>query len=347
MPVCQQLFLENIVQSVYLYPKSIKMNKILLALTLMLTSGSLIKAQDNVVLVLKSETNRTIKKDNDTLEWNWKRGGLMSFNLAQGSLSNWASGGDNFSMTVNGYMNYFFFFKKDRHYWDNSVDVNLGYVQTTSLGGRKNDDRADYLSKYGYKMDSLGKWYISSLFNFRSQFFDGYNFNNNIGDFTSSLLSPAYIILSAGFDYKPDSKLSLFLSPLTSRWIIVANKALSDKGVYGVPAGSSSLNQIGAFATLNYNNIIAKNVNYKGRIDLFSNYQSKPQNLDLFMTNLFSFKINKYFSATYSLDLIYDDDVRLFGPNKSSPALQAKSLVGVGYLKPFNVKRSVITNTTP
>ncbi len=347
MPVWQQKFLENTLQLVYLYLKSITMIRILLFLTILLSSGSYMIAQDNVVLVLKSETNRTIKKENDTLEWNWKRGGLMSFNLAQGSLSNWASGGDNFSMTVNGYMNYFFFFRRDRHYWDNSVDINLGYVQTTSLGGRKNDDRADYLSKYGYKMDSLGKWYISTLFNFRSQFFDGYNFNNNIADFTSSLLSPAYIILSAGFDYKPDSKLSLFLSPLTSRWIIVANKSLSNKGVYGVPAGSLSFNQIGAFATLNYNNVIAKNINYKGRIDIFSNYQSKPQNVDLFMTNLFSFKINKYFSATYSLDLIYDDDVRLFGPKKNSPALQAKSLVGIGYLKPFNVKRMVIASTTP
>ncbi len=309
-------------------------------LTLLLTTGFIVRGQDNVVQALKREINRTIKKDNDTTGWIWKRGGLFSFNLAQGSLSNWAAGGDNFSLSANGYMNYFILYKQKRHFWDNSVDINLGYIQSTSLGSRKNDDRIDYLSKYGYKMDSSGKWYVSTLVNFRSQFFDGYTFNNNIPTFTSSLLSPAYIILSAGFDYKPDPYLSVFISPLTSRWIVLANKALSERGGYGVPPGAGSFNQIGAFVTLNYNNEIAKNITYRGKMDLFSNYQNRPQNVDLFMTNLFSFKINKFFSATYSLDLIYDDDVRLFGPSKQSPGLQTKSLIGIGFLKPLNTKKS-------
>ncbi len=170
---------------------------------ILISCFSISNAQDIVVNKLRSETSRTIKKEADTTHWNWKRGGLMSFNLAQGSLSNWAAGGDNFSMTVNGYFNYFFYYKKDRHSWDNNMDVNMGYVQSTSLGSRKNDDRFDFLSKYGYKVDTTGKWYLSTLFNFRSQFFDGYTYSNNIPDFSSSFLSPAYVILSVGFDYKP------------------------------------------------------------------------------------------------------------------------------------------------
>ncbi len=299
----------------------------------------LTNGQDIVVNKLRSETSRTIKKESDTTRWNWKRGGLMSFNLAQGSLSNWAAGGDNFSLTVNAYFNYFIFYRKDRQSWDNNMDVNLGYVQATSLGSRKNDDRFDYLSKYGYKIDTLGKWYLSGLFNFRSQFFDGYTFSGPVGDFSSSFLSPAYIILSAGFDYKPTDKFSLFISPLTSRSTFVTNNVLAQKGVYGIPVGEHSINEIGAFATINYSNLIAKNVTYKGRLDLFSNYEGNPQNVDLFMTNLFSFKINKYFSATYSLDMIYDDNIRLFGANHTSPGLQTKSLIGIGFLKPLNMIR--------
>lgn len=218
--------------------------------------------------------------------------------------------------------------------------MNLGYVQTTSLGGRKNDDRFDYLSKYGYKMDSTGKFFVSSLFNFRSQLFNGYTFSGGTASLASAFLSPAYVILSVGVDYKPSDKFSIFASPLTSRWTIVADNALSALGKYGVSPGTHSINEIGTFATLNFNNTIAKNVTYKGRLDMFSNYNNKPQNVDIFMTNLFSFKINKFFSATYSLDLIYDDDVRLFGPNKTSPALQTKSLIGIGFLKPLNVKKT-------
>lgn len=294
-------------------------------------------AQDIVVNQLRSETGRTIKKEADTSHWNWKRGGLMSFNLAQGSLSNWAAGGDNFSLTVNGYFNYFIFYRKARQSWDNNMDINLGYIQSTSLGSRKNDDRFDYLSKYGYKMDTLGKWYLSGLFNFRSQFFDGYTYTDNIGDFSSSFLSPAYVIVSAGFDYKPNERMSVFLSPLTSRSTIIANDVLAQKGIYGVPIGKHGLAEFGAFVTINYSHTIAKNVTYKGRLDLFSNYANHPQNVDMFMTNLFSFKINKYFSATYSLDMIYDDDIRLFGSNHTSPGLQMKSLIGIGFLKPLNM----------
>jgi hypothetical protein len=247
-------------------------------------------------------------------------------------------------MTLNAYFNYFVYYKKDRHSWDNNLDINLGYVQTTSAGSRKNDDRFDILSKYGYKMDPKGKWFLSGLFNFRSQFFDGYTYSNNIGSFASTFLSPAYIILSAGFDYKPNDKFSMFISPLTSRTTLVMNKALAAKGSYGVPIGKNALYEVGAFASFNYNNTFSKNIVYKARLDLFSNYLNNPGNVDVFMTNQLTVKVAKNFSATYSLDMIYDDDVRLFGPNKTSPGLQLKSLIGLGYIKSLNVKKRLITN---
>ena len=50
------------------------------------------------------------------------------------------------------------------------------------------------------------------------------------------------------------------------------------------------------------------------------------------MTNLLSVKLSKVLSATWSVDMIYDDDAKLFGPNKNAPALQVKSVVGVGLL---------------
>ncbi|MFY7900446.1 MAG: DUF3078 domain-containing protein [Chitinophagaceae bacterium] len=297
-------------------------------------------SQDPVVSNLRKEINKSVKKEADTSTWRWKKGGLINFSLAQGSLSNWAAGGDNFSLAISSYFNRYWLHKKDRNSWDNSLDVNLGFVQTTSLGGRKNDDRVDFLSKYGYQMDSVGKWYLSALFNFRSQFFDGYTYSQNVGTFSSTILAPAYVVVSIGFDYKPTDRFSLFISPITSRTIIVANRALSKIASYGVDSGRMVKNELGAFGTINYTNPISSNVTYKGRVDLFSNYQNRAHNIDIFMTNQFSFKINKYFSATYSLDLIYDDDVRIFGKNGSSAALQSKSLIGIGFLKALNVKKT-------
>lgn len=290
-----------------------------------------VSAQDIPLKVLVKESEKAIKKAADTSSWTHKSGGLVNVNLTQGSLNNWAAGGDNFSLAINTYFNYYKYFRKGKHNWDNNLDVFLGFVQTTSLGSRKNDDRIDFVSKSGHEITS--KLYASGLFNFRSQLFDGYTYGaSNAATFSSTILSPAYIFISAGLDFRPNSELSIFFSPLTSRWTIVMNEKLSQMGAYGVQPGKHSINAFGALSSLNYTKEVIANVFYKGRIDLFSDYQTKAKNIDLFLTNSVVFKINKYMSANYNLDLIYDDDVRIFGPNRNAAALQLKSILGVGFV---------------
>jgi hypothetical protein len=293
-------------------------------------------AQDKNVKGLQNESGRTIKKDvADTATKTWKKGGIYSLNVAQGSLSNWAAGGDNFSLSVNSLLSMYAFYQKDKHSWDNTFDFNLGYVNTTSLGNRKNDDRFDLLSKYGYALNP--KLNLAGLFNLRSQFFKGYTFPNNVKTYSSTFMAPGYILLSLGLDLKPtkNKTLSIFVSPVTARWVIVRDTALANKGLYGVTPGKKSNLEFGAFATINYMKEINKNVTYKGRLDLFSNYRRNPQNVDLFMSNILNVKLSKVFSATWGVDLIYDDDVHLFGKNQRSAALQIKSLVGLGLLVKF------------
>lgn len=294
-----------------------------------------VSAQDQTVKNLRSSTERTIAKDaNDTTAKKWKKGGLYGINISQGSLNNWAAGGDDFSLSVNSVLSLFAFYKNGKHNWDNTLDFNLGYVNTTSLGSRKNDDRFDILSKYGYEI--APKLNIAGLVNFRTQFFDGFTYDgDNNKTFSSTFLSPGYLLTSVGLDYKPVEGLSIFVSPITSRWIFVMDDTLSAKGLYGVDSSKHSANEIGAFASISYIKDINKILSYKGRLDLFSNYKKNPQNVDLTMSNVLNIKLSKVLSATYSLDLIYDDDVRLFGKNKTSAGLQVKSLIGIGLLLKF------------
>lgn len=286
-------------------------------------------AQDESLKKIKNETARQVGEEFDQTFTNWNTGGMFNLNISQGSLKNWAAGGDDFSLSLNGILNYFAQYRYNKISWDNNVDFNIGYLQTTSLGGLKNDDRIDILSKLGYKLGE--KVNASVLGTLRTQLFDGYT----DGDFTSTIMSPAYVVGSLGFDVKPIPKFSLFISPIASRWVMVTNNDIAVKGLYGIPAGQKSINQIGAFATANFNNKIGKNVNYKMRFDAFSNYKHNPQNIDIFMANVFTFKISKFLSATYSLDLIYDDDLAIFGENGTSPALQVKSLIGIGLAVPL------------
>ncbi|BAV09862.1 hypothetical protein FLA_5915 [Filimonas lacunae] len=291
-------------------------------------------AQDKTIQNLQTEGSRAIKKDAaDTTKKTWKKGGLFSLNLSQAALSNWSAGGDNFSMAITAYTNMFAFYKKGKHSWDNTLDINFGYVNTTSLGARKNDDRVDYLSKYGYELNE--KLNLAGLFNFRTQMLRGYTYDGTERTFASTFLAPAYVTLSLGLDYHPVKNLSIFVSPVSSRWVIVKDDSLSARGMYGVDTGRHSKNEMGAYATINYTAKINDNVSYKGRMDLFSNYKHNPQNVDLYMTNLFAVKISRVLSATWSLDLIYDDDTKLFGPDKNSAGLQLKSVVGAGLLVKF------------
>src|SRR5947207_2304003 len=96
------------------------------------------EAQDSTINIIKIEANRTIPKSiPDTIKKNWIRGGLFNLNIGQSSLKNWAAGGDEFSMAVTMYANGHAYYSKGKVTWDNYVDVNIGYINTSSLGTRK------------------------------------------------------------------------------------------------------------------------------------------------------------------------------------------------------------------
>jgi len=291
-------------------------------------------SQDASIRNLQTEALRNVKKtETDTTHREWKAGGIYNFSIGQGSLSNWAAGGDDFSFSAATALSLFSTFRKAKVSWDNGLDINFGYIKTSSLGSRKNDDRVDVVSKYLYALNK--KLNLTTLANFRTQFFDGYSYTGTTKDvikktFSSAFLSPAYILISQGMDYKPAKCLSIFVSPITSRWVVVNDDTLAAHGDYGVDPGKHSTNQLGAFATINYTAAFNKFISYRGRVDLFSNYKKNPLNTDLYMTNAISAKLGKMICLSWNLDMIYDDDVKLFGANGSSPALQLKSVFGVG-----------------
>lgn len=286
-------------------------------------------SQDKTVKALQEKvTKKTTSAKIDSGKV-WKTGGIFNLNLGQGSQSNWAAGGDEFSLSIASYLGFFAFYKKDKYSWDNTLDFNYGLVQSTSLGTRKNDDRIDLLSKVGYELNE--KLNLAALFNFHSQFSKGYKYiGDSERDLLSNFMAPGYFLLSVGLDFKPAKGLSIFASPVSSRWTIVNNDSLSAKGSYGVPPGNNVKKEIGAFLNLTYVTKISKTISYNGRLDLLSNYEHNPENVDVMMNNMFAAKINKLLTGSVGLNLIYDDDIKLFGPDHDSPGLQLKQIIAVG-----------------
>ncbi len=266
----------------------------------------------------------------DTVQKPWKTGGLVSLGFSQASQSSWAAGGDNSSFAANGLINGFAYLTSGKNIWDNTLNIAYGYINTASLGGRKNSDLYDLTSKYGYQ--AATKWYYTGLVDFRSQFSRGYLYSSNAPpEFNSAALSPAYLLVSLGLEYKASDSFSVFLSPATARTTLVVNDSLSYYGKYGVKPGTHSLYEFGAYASLNYIAALGPVVTYTTRLDLFSNYLKDPQDIDLYFTNLFAAKLGKWLTATLSLNFIYDHNILL--PDSRGgmgPRLQFQELTTIG-----------------
>ena len=110
------------------------------------------QAQDQSVKDLQAASNKKVTDLKVDSGKTWKTGGIFNLNLGQGSQSNWAAGGDDFSFSAASYLGFYALYKKARYSWDNTLDFNYGLVNTTSQGTRKNDDRLDLLSKVGYEL---------------------------------------------------------------------------------------------------------------------------------------------------------------------------------------------------
>ena len=351
------------------------MKKIIVSLTL-LSSMMISFGQDPDLKDIKDQARREIKRD--TITDSWRKGGVFSVNIGQGGSRNWAAGAEKFSFSVAAYMSLFANRQMGKYNWDNTLDLGYAMVNTTSLGSRKTDDKIDLYSKLSRDLTRTISFGLVG--NLRTQFTSGYDYNylgKGLRRRTSDFFAPAYAIIAPGIDWHPTNYFSVFVSPVSARFVIVSNENRSyyfQGGVipdsvrtpggpeyevplallYGVNPAKKVRNEIGGFLSANFNKDIIKNVTYKSRLDLFSNYRktfrytpiggdqftveelgAKPKNIDVFWSNLIAMKINRFLNVTYNFDLIYDDDVRQFGDDGKSAAAQMRTMLGIGFSLKF------------
>ena len=262
----------------------------------------------------------------------WKKGGMASLSFSQTSLSNWSGGGDN-AISTNVQLNLFANYTKAKNAWDNTLKLEYGLLKQGDDGTRKSIDKIDFVTKYGHKASK--KWYYTALLDFKSQFAKGYNYGKNEGDIdqkVSNFLAPAYLLLSLGLDYKPNETFSAYLSPVTGKTTIVNDDELSDAGAFGVDPGDKMRYELGALSKLTLKKTIAKNVDLKSTLDLFTAYSDSFGNIDVNWDLMINMKVNEFLTASINTTLVYDDDVKYVnkdGVNKGVK-VQFKEILGIG-----------------
>ncbi|CAG5077727.1 DUF3078 domain-containing protein [Parvicella tangerina] len=238
----------------------------------------------------------------------WDVGGNVNLNATQVALSNWAGGGES-SLSLQGLFGVYANYSKGKSAWDNSLDLAYGMIKSGKADWFKNDDRIELNSKYGHKASE--HWYYAALLNFRTQFVEGYS---KVGDlnYISNFMSPGYLTVALGMDYKPNKKLTMFFSPATLKMTAVLDDSLAAIGAFGVDDGQNIRNEFGGYlkATFNEPKVFGnENLSFKSSLALFSNYNEKPQNIDVNWDATLTAKVAKYFTVSLSLNMIYDDDI--------------------------------------
>lgn len=329
-------------------PQTMKKTLTLVALYL----STKIIAQDPLVLQPVVKDSLPIKKDTS-----WKVSGFFGVNASNTSLSNWQGGGQN-TTALNTIFNIQAEYKKGKQHWLNKLDAQYGIAKLsagTTTPFRKNIDQLFALSKY--EINAFSKyWYYAAQGDYRTQFAPGYNYSGDTisGPAVSDFNSPGYLQLALGLDYKPKDYFSVTMAPLAGKITMVNRQYLADAGAYGVEKavtdasgnivtpGKKIRYEFGGRLILKFKKDIFKNVNLDSYLDLFSNYQNNPGNIDVIFNNLLTLKINKYLSANVICQMVYDDDIVIkrdwdndgLYDNKNDiygPRLQVLSTFAVGF----------------
>lgn len=269
---------------------------------------------------------------------------ISGLNGTQTSFVNWAAGGRN-NVSVLGFVDASAKYMKDRIKWDSDGKYALGgmiYLDSTGRkeGLQKTDDRIEISTSFGYEFEK--KWFYTALGGFKTQTLDGFNYPNDSVRI-STFMAPAYVNISLGIEYAPTPAFSAYLSPLAGKITIVNDEVLAAQGAFGVDPGIIDTNgiilkqgkrgryELGAYFRLKFQKTLAKNIEMKTRVELFSNYMNNPQNIDVNAENIFNFKVNDWFSASLIWNLLYDDDITITDRNgNTGPRTQFKSVLGVG-----------------
>lgn len=270
----------------------------------------------------------------DTVK-HFKYGGFSSFTFNHVSLTNWAAGGEN-ALSTTAIINLFGNYKKEKIVWDNTLDLGYGLLKNGSNKTRKNEDKIDLNSKFGYK--AFNKVNYSALVNFRSQFNEGLNYPTDSTQIkVSQFMAPAYLSIGLGFDFKPTDYFSVYLSPATGRFTFVTNQTLADSGAYGVDKaiivagvlvkhGKIVRPEFGASLSSRFQKDITKNINLASKLVIFNNYTDKDKanrkNIDVNWEVMINIKAGKYLTTSIMTNLIYDQNV--------IAKTQFKESIGVG-----------------
>lgn len=295
---------------------------------------SRVVAQDSTRVTTNFKDTIAVKVDTSY----WQRAFSGGVNFNQASFSNWSGGGVN-SIAIGGVIATRAFYEKGKTSWDNTVDLQLGYVK--QLGNtRKAADQIILISVLGHKIAPKWDYFVSGTFN--TFFAPGYRYDNLPADRTrlrvSNFFAPAQLTLSTGIAYKPSEWLSVRISPIAPRFTFLADQSvrirqLADgtyvpdptQKAYGVEPGKSSRTEWLSFLLQTaVNRDLTENISLNARYQLFTEY-AQLSNINHRVDLILTARVSRYLSTTFGLIALYNRDF------SSELQIQQTLAIGLSY----------------
>lgn len=295
--------------------------------------------RDKLLLNLDSlNRSKTSKLEVDLPEMSkWSKGAKFQVHASQNYISsNWYKGGESNMAATLYAMGYFNYDNRKGLQWDNKAEWKLGLygMASDSLRWlRVNEDLLRLNSKLGYK--AFKNFYYTAEWDFQTSLFNTYKSNTYIR--TSGPFSPIRMSLSAGMDYKWNSMVSVFLSPLSYKLVYVADMSRKE-GVLleeniahqvGITDGTRYSNQLGALIRTDFDYDFNESIGMEVHFSFFGNYVGKIKGVEVGCEVIGNFKINRFLSAKVSLYPRYDSTT--IPADGGKPKMQFYELISLGF----------------
>lgn len=270
------------------------------------------------------------EEEPEEIKEGWNGSGTFSLMFSQAAFnSDWQAGGtSNYAGDLS--IDYNIDYIQDRLSWNNNL---IGEYGATKQKGerftRKTNDKLQLNSILGYKVEEDSDWSYSFFLDFKTQFAKGYNYSsdNQVRTEYTRFMSPGYLKFGPGMLYKKEDILLLNIAPATSRFIFVDDRFTTagdyeDGNYFGMDKGKSNRFELGASVDARSKINLMDNVVLNQKLSLFSDYLDKPQNIDIDYTLKVDMKVNKYLSANFVFQAIYED--------KAISGFQIREGLGIG-----------------
>ncbi|MCR9133778.1 MAG: DUF3078 domain-containing protein [bacterium] len=283
------------------------MKQFLLTLTLVCVTG-LSFAQETIIIP-------------DTLDNEWAVTWVLGLNASQSTFNNWAAGGQN-NVSATAFTRVNGAYRQGKFTYGYVFNVRYGITNIEGEESRKTADRLALRHRAAYILNEENTMNAFAQISFVTQFYDGYDYSGDARVRISDFMAPGYLSESIGYAYTPTDFVS-FEAGLALKQTFVNDDALVPG--YGVEAGENVFSEGGLQLAVNFSKEILTNVNYTTSFETFNNINKSLASTDVSWANELTGKINDYLTASFQLEMIYDDDV-------VADELQTRQILAAGLL---------------